>query len=888
MANVSKTVEIIFGGKDDLSKVVDQIGRKFSGFEDLTSKFTAPLADAAKSVEKIDAALLALAIGGMAYAVKESSEFNKSFALISTSVTATGGDLAKYRTDILNYSTTSVKSLEDINAALYTAAQAGIGYTDSLEFMGKSEQLAVANNANLNTTVDLLTGTMNAYGFTIKDVGHLNDVYFQSTLIGKQTIDQLGQSMGNVVGIAANSGVSFEELNAAIATLTAKGMQTPEAITAIKAAITTIISPSKEASEAAKALGLNFSLTELTSKGFAGMLAEIMHKTGGSKEAMVGLFNEVRAMNGVLSLTGDGMKFFNNALDEIVHSAGAAEAAYQKMVATFSNQMQIIENVAKVTMISIGSELEPMAAKVAGSFASLLAGVKIGVDAGAFDPLFQYLDQVSGALSVWMRGIAEAMPEALSKLDFTALIAAFNELGRAIGDYFGGLDLTKSDDLASALQTLVDIITGLIRVTAGMADAFRPFITQIVEFFKTLANGDAETQKTLGQILAFSQAIETAGGLFVMAVLAIDQYKLSITGLFNVVAGGAQVMLNGFTIMVEAIKGIMILVAGFFIEFLDQLTNGFFPGLSRAKEQLTEWGKSISFDEDAADAQRGLFRLMEGFQQLGSDAEQTTEKTKKFTQSVKDIPLDAKMPHIDLLGAEEAKTKVDGIKKGLDDIGGDKTVQVQVQADGTTIQKAHGLIKQTFPDGKVMYTNVGLSVDMANLATAKKRVDDAVPKKKEVDVELKLEEARIKERSAVIQKSLEWKAKIDIAQIEAATKQLEATFKNLDTRITSTGDFMSKLIDTMNNPGNKVWGLEQMLHDEAEARKKALEQSATLTQQQIELNKLKLSALERGDLMIKIQADGLKPHLEMILWEVLEAFQIRANQSGSEFLLGIA
>jgi hypothetical protein len=99
---------------------------------------------------------------------------------------------------------------------------------------------------------------------------------------------------------------------------------------------------------------------------------------------------------------------------------------------------------------------------------------------------------------------------------------------------------------------------------------------------------------------------------------------------------------------------------------------------------------------------------------------------------------------------------------------------------------------------------------------------------------------------------------------------------------------MSKLIDTMNNPGNKVWGLEQMLRDEAEARKKALEQSATLTQQQIELNKLKLSALERGDSMIKIQADGLKPHLEMILWEVPEACQIRANQSGSEFLLGIA
>ena len=114
---------------------------------------------------------------------------------------------------------------------------------------------------------------MNAYGFKMSDLGHINDVFFTSTLIGKQTIDELGQSMGLVLGIAANSGVTFEELSAAIATLTAKGMNTAEAITAVKSVITTIISPSKEAAGAAQELGLNFSLTTLSSKGLSAMLA---------------------------------------------------------------------------------------------------------------------------------------------------------------------------------------------------------------------------------------------------------------------------------------------------------------------------------------------------------------------------------------------------------------------------------------------------------------------------------------------------------------------------------------------------------------------------------------------------------------------------------------
>ena len=171
MADVKKTVEIIFGGKNEVSKVVTDISRDFMTLSDLTSKITDPLAAVGEGILKIDAALAALAIGGLALAVKESSEFNKSFALITTSIDATGKDLEKYRNDVLTYSTTSVKSIGDINASLYTAAQAGVKYGDSLDFIRKAEELAVANNANLNTTVDLLTGTMNAYGFKMTDRG---------------------------------------------------------------------------------------------------------------------------------------------------------------------------------------------------------------------------------------------------------------------------------------------------------------------------------------------------------------------------------------------------------------------------------------------------------------------------------------------------------------------------------------------------------------------------------------------------------------------------------------------------------------------------------------------------------------------------------------------
>ncbi len=889
MATLQKTVEIIFGGKNEVSKTIGAIEKDFNVLNSAVTSVTAPLAKAGDAVLKMDAALMALAIGGMAYAIKQSADFNQSFALISTSITATGGNLDKYRTDVLNYSTTSVKSIADINASLYTAAQAGIKYSESLEFIRAAEQLAVANKANLNTTVDLLTGTMNAYGFTVQDVGKLNDVFFQSTLIGKQTIDELGTSMGQVVGIAANAGVSFEELNAAIATLTAKGMNTETAITAVKNVITTLVSPSKEAAGAAQALGLNFSLAELTSKGFSGMLTEIMAKTGGSKEKMVELFSEIRAMNGVLSLTGDGMKFFNKALDETKNSAGNAEAAYQKMVVTFSNQMQMVKNVAEVTMIDIGTKLEPMAAKLAGSFGDLFKGIKIGVDSGAFDPLFAYLEQVAGSLSTWFSGIAAAMPEAFSKLDFAKLIEAFNELGRAISGYLGGLDLTKADDLAGAMQTIIDIITGIVNITAGMADAFRPFASVIVDFFKSLADGGPETQETTGKILAFSMAIQDAGLAVVAAILAIDEFKVSVSGLFNTLAGGVQVLWNGFEILLTAIKGMVIVIGGLFVGLLDKLTFGLLPGLDSMKAKLTEWGSTIgpSFEKNGAEAAAGLSRLTSGLAQLGAESGTTKEKTKKLHAELSGIP-ESVTTAIKLIGAEAVASSAKDVKTDIaKEIPEKWQTMVEVLADGTSISAADGMIKKTFPDGTTYYTNLGVTTDDASIAAAKKKIDAAAPNKKEIEATLKYDEARIKAQSEIIGKSLEWKAKVDIAQAEAAAEGIKAAFSSVSTGITSTGDLIGSLFSTMKSGSADAWEIEEQVRKENERRGQEFALQARLTNAQIENIEARTKAMEKGDAMIKISADGLKPQLEAFMWAVLEAVQIRANESGSEFLLGM-
>lgn len=853
MADLKKTVEIVFGGKNELSKTIGQIEGEFTNIEAIVGNITRPLAAIGEGVLKADAALAALAVGGMALALKSSSDFNSSFGLISTSVTATGSDLDKFRADVLDYANGSVKSIADINGALYTAVQAGVDYTNSIEFIGKAEQLAVANKANLNTTVDLLTATMNAYGFTIQDVGRLNDVYFTSTLIGKQTIDELGASMGQVVTIAATSGVSFEEMSAAISTMTAKGMETSAAITALRGVITTFTNPSEEARKAAAALGIDLSYAGLSSKGLAGAMEDVMAKTGGSTAKMIELFSEMKAMAGVTAITGDGMKFFGEALDKIKGSAGSAEEAYQKMVNTFSNQAQLIKNQATTLLVEIGTTLEPMALKIGGGISALLAGIKTSVEGGAFDSLFAYLKEVSDSLGNWLAGIGQALPDALNMIDFNGLILALQNLRAAFSSYLDGLDMTKPEDLASVIQFLVDGISGLVNITAQMVTEFKPFIEQIGEFLVQMAQADDETQKTTGTLLALAMVIEKCGLFFAAALKAAQEYGVGIGQVFDIVTGGAQVMWNGMQLIGDAIKGLILIVEGSIVDMLDKLTFGMFPGLEELKKDITKQGEEVSkaFYIDGEDAARGLDKFIAGFGTIGDTLGKGADTAGKMKERISEIGE----------SASNATPPVDSLYEQLEELGQQVVnPKVSVTADKKSVEDAIEVI-------------------------------EIVPKTKDVKVTATTDEKALKDQQAALQKAVEVQAKIDIAQIEAAVKTTEAVFDNVDLRIKSTQDVYETLIKGMTDPSlhwSQKESLATLLEAEAEHRKKAMEQSEKLTEQQIEINKLKLEALRSGANEITVRADGLKPHLEMILWEILEAIQIRASASQAEFLLGFS
>jgi hypothetical protein len=319
-------------------------------------------------------------------------------------------------------------------------------------------------------------------------------------------------------------------------------------------------------------------------------------------------------------------------------------------------------------MIDVGTRLEATGAEIAGSFGDLLKGIKIGVDEGAFDPLFAALSEAGGALSAWVSGVASALPDALQGLDFSKLVSSLRDLGGAFGDWFGAMDLTKVEDLHDFIQGLIDGIAGLVRVTEGMVDGFRPFFTAISDFLISVADSDEETQKMTGTILALSSVVEKAGLSFVVAVKAIDEYGLSISGVFNVIAGGSQLVWNRISQLANEVQLAFVTMEKAFLSFVDLLSFGvlgkFNDSFKNMVAVVNESGVKIAknMKENGEDAGRGLDRMLDGFKALGEQSGKAGKEVSQAGDEIGKIP-EKKNTLWQFEGADEIRQSIIDIGK---------------------------------------------------------------------------------------------------------------------------------------------------------------------------------------------------------------------------------
>ena len=237
----------------------------------------------------------------------------------------------------------------------YQAISAGASdAAAAVKVMTMANKLAVGGVTDVKTAVDGLTTVLNAYGPKVRGAASVSDAMFVAMRAGKTTIAELSASIGTVAPLAAQAGVSFDQLMAATSALTKGGVTTNVVMTGLRAILAAVVKPSGEAAEMAKALGIEFNVAAIQGKGFAGFMEDVVAKTRGSSEAMATLFGGVEAVVPALALAGQAGKDFASILDQMQTKAGETERAFEKMANSPAFKLDQLKALKQTLLIELG------------------------------------------------------------------------------------------------------------------------------------------------------------------------------------------------------------------------------------------------------------------------------------------------------------------------------------------------------------------------------------------------------------------------------------------------------------------------------------------------------------------------------------------------------
>ena len=206
--------------------------------------FLQGVADSKAETAKLVAGLALLTAGGAILvgigkkALQMGSDYEQAFAMTSTLMGKNQKFIDSTKGKVLELSANYGRMGTEGADAMYQLLSAGVAPDKSLKALDSSLKSATASGAGLTDVVDVGTTVLNAYGKETEDLDEVLNMLMETQNLGKTTVQELAQNYGQLLPIASQMGVSFENVSAAMSVMTAQGIKTPQAITGLKSLFT--------------------------------------------------------------------------------------------------------------------------------------------------------------------------------------------------------------------------------------------------------------------------------------------------------------------------------------------------------------------------------------------------------------------------------------------------------------------------------------------------------------------------------------------------------------------------------------------------------------------------------------------------------------------------
>jgi len=862
MADVTRIIEILFKGTNKVGSTIMSVNSDLDNLNSHVASVAQPFATLTSGVIKLNAALAGLAAAGIAYAYSESSKLQSAF----TELKKVAGDnveaLGTAKATAKELSNEYGESAASVLSSTASYKQAGFDIQGAMTLAKDGMDLVIAGELEASASSEILIASLKGFKAPAEDARRLIDILNEVSNNYATDIEQLGRGMAGISPIARTMGFSMEETAGLVTPVIEVFRSGDEAAVALKTGLLKLIDDSKPVQDALASIGV----AQKDANGNLRSGKDILYDVARAfqtidepqklfvTQQLVGIEQSARmvevfdGLSKSSEITAVAMKSTGSAAKEVAERLKDPEVAVNRLIQGFKNLAS-----------TVGDDFQEAGTGAINGITAILNSLEHAADAGAFEPLLDalndFLDDVEDALGE----IAENLPEALEKIDYSDLLDSLGKIRDIFGELFSGIDLSSPESLARTMQTVVDTITSLMDLSGGIAEVFVNVAGHIGTWIEKFNSLDAESKAALGNVSGIGSVVSKITGPISSATEAIQ----GMGGALKVIAAGSV-----------ASNPVLLTLAG-----VGTAVYGIVKGTDAVVEKLHEW---IGADEKLEEANRKALAETEAEVDRIWDSYQ---KAKEATQDYGESAYDANLRTVKAM--DNARDGTAELTEEMRRLGILVEEPKQVNVDTEEAKQALREIQYWVGEGedKVLHT-IMVPVDTKEIEQAKQAIEE-IPAEKRLKFETDLQIAEVKAKAQTIQDALKYKAQVDIAEIEAAAKVTTALSENITEMFANTGKQITDLYSQWDEGTSlaEKWSIQESLRAETETRERTLKMQEKLNSAQIKFLNARTKRMESGQALITVDGAGLQPHLEMIMWELFGAIQIRAKEEGLDQLL---
>jgi len=317
-----------------------------------------------KENRAVIAGIFGATAGTIGFSVRTAAEFEQAMARVGALARATDEDMALLSRTARELGASTPFSASQAAEGMSYLAMAGYSVREIVEAMPGLLYTAAAAQSGLGVTADIVSNILSGFQLETWETVRVADVLTATFTSSNTTLESLGDTMRYVAPVAAALSVSLEDVAAMTGILGSAGIQGQKAGTALRAIFTRLASPTGEAAQLIKELGISITDSAGNLLPMIDIFRQIEERTASmgsaQRSAVLTTLVGMEAVSAFIALLDKGADAIAAYADELRNSAGISEKMGARQMDTLLGSLEELKGAFEEAQISIGNAFIPV------------------------------------------------------------------------------------------------------------------------------------------------------------------------------------------------------------------------------------------------------------------------------------------------------------------------------------------------------------------------------------------------------------------------------------------------------------------------------------------------------------------------------------------------